>query len=102
MIEVKVKYGQTLVDVALEQYGCEEGIITLAADNALAIDAELTPGQILLLQSTLPVISVNNQTIATYFKTNKVGINSGIEPIESVTPEDGFYSDDFYDTEFYD
>ena len=84
MIEVIVKYGQTLFDIALEQYGCEEGIITLAEDNALAIDAELTPGQILLVQSTLPVISANNQTIATYFKTNKVHINSQFIPSKTI------------------
>lgn len=102
MIEVIVKYGQTLFDVAMEQYGCEEGVITIANDNALAIDDDLLPGQILLIQPQIPELSINNITIANYFNTNKIGVNSGVIEVPTPEPTLGFFDDDFYAIEFFD
>ena len=42
-----VKYGQNLMDIAIQEYGGIEGLLTLAIDNNLSITSEITLGQVL-------------------------------------------------------
>lgn len=84
MNEAKVKYGQSLFDVSLEQTGSIESIIELASQNGLSITDELTPGNKLLIGDDLTV----DEDILTYYKVKGIkpatgyNANGGIQPSE--------------------
>lgn len=84
MNEARVKYGQSLFDVALEQTGSIESIIELAEQNGLSITDGLTPGDKLLIGDDLTV----DDDILTYYNVKGIkpatgySANGGIQPSE--------------------
>lgn len=62
MKTIKVKSGQTLIDIALQEYGCTEGLVMLLDDNSLSMDSEAYPGQELFIRE-LPEITKDNKLI---------------------------------------
>lgn len=84
---IEVDLGQTLWDVAVNEYGSVEGVPLLLADNAdqlkLGFDSELVAGMLLKIK-TSPADKETRQVIS----DTKLIINTGS------TPFLGEYSDD--------
>lgn len=81
MAKVKVKLGQTLYDLAIECYGCPEGVFYLCDDNQLPLDAELTEGQELVFGEAIPVINENNIRVKEQLNSKSIHPNSNQLPI---------------------
>lgn len=96
-----VEGGQNIVDIALQKYGCYEGVFTLMVDNGLSLTPTLTAGQQLQVRDEVPKITSNNKAIAAVFASNYTVVNTGHKPVDSVEPEAGFFDNEFYNTEFY-
>ena len=50
MKTILVESGQNMIDIAIQEYGRLEAVETVWTDNALAQDADLYPGQQLLIR----------------------------------------------------
>jgi hypothetical protein len=72
---IKVIYGQTLMDVAIQYYGDPSALVDLANDNGLGIDADVFAGQSLLIQDTYPLSA--NSYYADYLAQNSIRVVSG-------------------------
>ena len=92
---IKVLSGQTLIDIALQQYGCYEGIKILCQDNGLSFTSEIHAGDTLLIQDVVPELTDDNIKVANYYAANKVQVNS-----TWYAPSGDFLSDDFLTTDF--
>jgi hypothetical protein len=89
MKELKVAEGQTLIDIAIQEYGCYEGLHVLMADNnigpnGLVEDGEtfrlIKAGDLLLIREEVPELTESNRTIAAYYKINRLRVNTGYQP----------------------
>jgi len=74
-MKIVVLNNQTLLDIAIQEYGTIESVFELAIANDLSITDELATGTILLIPefSTLtnePIIT--NKEILNYYKKNKI------------------------------
>ena len=81
MGKVKVKLGQTLYDIAIQCYGCPEGVFYLCDDNNLSLDTELTEGQELVIGEATPVINENNIRVKEQLSLKSIYPNSNQLPI---------------------
>lgn len=95
-MNLTVTQGQTIYDVAMQVYGCYEGIFLLIQDNNVSLVSELMPGQNLIVRDTVPKLNENNIAVAAYYKLNSIIPNSGWK-----VSTGGFYSIGFYNFGFY-
>ena len=96
--------GQTIYDIAIQEYGCYEGVFQIMKDNeGFGLSTELVAGQSVNIQDTVPELTVDNQAIAQQFKVNNTRINSSYGySATPVTPApDGPYDPELYNPEFY-
>ncbi len=83
---------QTLTDIALQEYGCVEGIFILMEDNPmLNMDGKLITGQAVQIREAVPELTTNNKAIATELKASSRKINTG-----TGATQDNTYVDDTY------
>lgn len=104
MIEVTVHSGQTLVDIAIQEYGCFEGVFLLAEDNAISPTKKMNAGDVLMVRDEVPALTDSNQAVARDNKANGIKVNSGFgidEPAGEPPVESEFYDPEFYDPEYY-
>lgn len=74
--------GQTIIDVAIEYYGCYEGVFLILEDNpTLVLGDKLNASQKIVLRDAVPTLTDNNVTIAQYFATKNIKVNSGDKPL---------------------
>jgi hypothetical protein len=83
MSNVIVKLGQTLYDIALQCYGCPEGVFFLMEDNLLGVDSEITDGQKLTIRDLIPDINGNNLRVVNQLLFMEVKPNSNFIPVEA-------------------
>ncbi len=90
MATINTTEGQTLTDIALQEYGCVEGIFILMEDNPmLNMDGKLITGQAVQIREAIPELTINNKAIATELKASSRKINTGTGATqESITLED--------------
>lgn len=70
---VKVEYGQSLSDIALQVYGSSDMAYTLAEDNGLdTLTPILEPGTELIIWSE----KIVNQQVVSYFKQRGIRVNT--------------------------
>jgi len=50
MKQIKVESGQSLIDVAMQEHGTPQALVTICDDNGLEYDADLISGQALLIR----------------------------------------------------
>lgn len=81
MKKVTVLEGQNILDICLQEYGSVEGLVQLAKDNNMRVDADLYTGQVLLIDET----KIVDSRIVAHFAKNKIKINTGA--YEDVTLE---------------
>ena len=97
-----VEEGQTLIDLAIQEYGCIEAVAYLCEDNNFSLDETLTPAQKVKIRDVITNINGSNIEVLNIQKSKRTIINSGIAPIQILTPTTGFFDDNFYTTGFYD
>jgi|GEM_PF-5412811 len=78
MRETIVESGQNPVDVAVQAFGTPDGLGTLCALNGLEYDADLSPGQVILL----PEPDAGNGVRA-YLEQRGVRVNSHLDADET-------------------
>jgi len=72
MISITVKDRQTLVDIAVQQYGSAASMIELCLDNSLEFDADLSPGSVLQIRDVVP--NSGTEAVANYIRDNNIVI----------------------------
>lgn len=72
--KITVEDGQTVWDIAVQEYGTVEGLSLLLKDNNLSLSASLYPSQQLVIQLNP---DLQNQDIRNYFRTKRIGVTSG-------------------------
>ncbi|SHJ76254.1 hypothetical protein SAMN02745146_0103 [Hymenobacter daecheongensis DSM 21074] len=85
-----VTEGQTLLDIALREYGDVAAVFRLAEDNGLAITDALQPGQVLGLSLT----RIARPELVQYFAQRQQMINTGSLPPTGPEPTTGLIDHD--------
>lgn len=88
---VRVLHNQSLLDIAIQEYGTIEAAFDLALANGLEVTDMLTPGMVL----ELPISDYEDRDIANYFKSRKIHPATGISEETEEVIEMG-YSDENY------
>ncbi len=65
---VTVLNNQSLLDIALQEYGTATAVLALALGNKLEVTDRLEPGQILVLPSDAPV----DRDMVAYYRSRKI------------------------------
>jgi hypothetical protein len=89
-----ISAGQSLVDVALQEYGSVEALFDLADANGVAITDVLTPGQVLASAAAVP-------SLVDYFRGRQQRINVGDEPALALEEAPRYFSNLFFRFDFY-
>lgn len=76
MNTITAEDGQTIYDIAIQEYGCYEGIVQLMKDNNISLVSNINAGNQFNIQDPVPVFNSTNVTIANFLKANKVKPNS--------------------------
>jgi hypothetical protein len=88
---LKVKYyiqeGETLLDVAMSQYGDVAELFTILEDNPELrdVNSNLQAGDFVWIRQDVP-----GNDIINYYKRNKVEVVSGTEALEAAFDPEGF------------
>jgi len=84
-----VQYGQTLLDLAIQNFGSAASLMDLAAANNLPIDAELQPGDTVIIPDEYPDSAI--PVFADYMKASNKIVVSGQSPaaVEIIITNDG-------------
>lgn len=98
-MKIKVSPGQSLEDIAIEQYGTVEGVILILMDNNLSPDSLLIGGQELVIRDEVPDINGRNQTVQRLIAEKVVHPNSGFEDIRELVLyiEEEYIDDDYFE-----
>lgn len=98
---VKLAYGQTLYDLAIQEYGHTDGIFLLLEDNPGVVNdfADVPLAGTPLLIRDVPELSDNNRAIAAEFARREKLVVSGFETNHS--PENDLYVNTNYWQENY-
>ncbi len=78
----KVHSGQNMIDVAIATYGSVKGLVRLARDNGLAVDASLETNQELMIDES----KVIDKNVLKYLNDRNIVVNTGEAVIEEVEP----------------
>lgn len=105
MLKTAVIHNQSLIDLAIQQYGGYEGVFLLAQDNASIVEdlgMLFTPGTELKVRNPIPELNEENRTVVSSFLNSNVEVASGVsmfedgslilitESGETILSEDGF------------
>lgn len=79
MKQYVTQYGQSLIDIALQEYGHIDGVFQIIKDNPqYAITDVPKVGDVVLIQKTVPVLSLDNNKIAETIKSDNITMASGL------------------------
>lgn len=65
---VRVLHNQSLLDIAIQEYGTASGVFALAVANGLDVTDTLKPGQVL----TIPDWEGKDKDVAAYFQSRRI------------------------------
>jgi hypothetical protein len=83
--KVKATYGQTIVDIAMQCYGCYEGVFEMIKLNTqMHLSYEVEAGEEVVVHDVVPLLTPNNQAVAEYYRTNNIRVNSSY--VATITP----------------
>lgn len=103
--QITVQGGQSLIDIAMQQYGCYEGVMLLLQDNAdrlTAIDNVPDPGMQLNIRTEVPKLNNANKGIAQAFALQRTAVVSSPDvPTITLQSQLGLYVDTGYVDEGY-
>ncbi len=89
---IKVKAGQTIYDIALNKYGCYEGVFLLLQDNGLNLISDVLPGQSLVIRDAVPQLNSTNIPVVADMKLNSTTPNSGYKVVRNADFKKGDFS----------
>ncbi|OJV30444.1 MAG: hypothetical protein BGO32_08605 [Bacteroidetes bacterium 37-13] len=100
MKEVILLTGQTLYDLAIQEYGHTDGIFLILEDNPGVVNdfADVPqPGTKVLVRLNVPELSDNNRAIAAEFARQGKLVASGLAPtvLPEMYVEDGYWVHDY-------
>lgn len=72
-MQVKVKDGQTLIDIAIQQYGDASAVAVLAYENGLDITSDVAAGTMLNYAQA----NIVNQAVSDYMTNHKIAPKTG-------------------------
>lgn len=75
--KIIVEFGQSLVDIAVQEFGTADGLSVICELNNLEFDDDLDSGQILILPDRDP-----DNDIQQYFNGQGTMVNSHLEPLD--------------------
>jgi hypothetical protein len=79
MRKYTVQYGQTMLDIAVQEYGHVDGVFLLIKDNPnYSITDVPVPGEELLIRDEAPQLSEDNRRIAAEYKEQGITVASGM------------------------
>lgn len=79
MKKCTVQYGQSMWDIAIQEYGHVDGVFLLVKDNPnYSITDVPVPGEELLIRDETPELSEDNRRIAAAYQEQKITVASGI------------------------
>lgn len=87
MKNIVISENQNIIDVAMQEYGSLEGLLTFARLNGLALDEDLVSGTNLIVDEA----EIVNKQLQSLFENRRV--NTGTELIET-----GIFDDTYNDT----
>lgn len=74
---VKSIDGQTIFDIALQQYGCFEGVFLIMEDNpTINLNTVLQPETEIKIKDILPELNADNKRVVQLYTQNNVKPNS--------------------------
>ena len=78
---ITVNPGQSMYDIAVQEYGCYEGVFLLIVHNPTVLvdglDTELSIGASLAILKTVPSLTANNVAFTNYIAGKGVRVISG-------------------------
>jgi hypothetical protein len=84
---ITVESGQNIIDIAIQEYGRLEAVETVWTDNNLAQDAELYPGQQLLIREAgIDDIPVTDGTVMAVYSSRAAKDKNGVFLVNSRSP----------------
>lgn len=72
MKTILVREGQTLADIAIQEYGCIEGLMLLVDDNNLSMDSDVYKDQPLEIRELPELTADNKKVVQNLIELNKV------------------------------
>ena len=81
-----VRYGQSLIDIAIQVYGTVEAMFDLCLDNDLEFDSNVSTGQLLVIRDTLP--DTADADMVSYFTAKGIVVVSGITVVDQIFEEE--------------
>lgn len=97
---IKLSVGQSLINLAVQEYGCYEGLFLLVEDNQAVISniAQVLPaGTPINIRVPVPELTDTNRVIAAKFAGKKLVISSQL-PVTDIAPPSGVYQEDVFET----
>ena len=69
---IQVYTGQSLVDIAIQEYGSISGLTLILEDNKDTLTAitDIAPGLTLKVRTPIPALDVTNRQVVKYFQEN--------------------------------
>lgn len=100
---IKTGIGQSLINIALQEYGCYEGFALVIEDNPAlvsGIDHVFAPNTELIIQTPVPELTSNNVQIAAELARRSVKISGNYTPtdvsINTSVFESGVFENDVF------
>ena len=91
--------GQNLIDIAMQYYGCYEGVALIMQDNDIALDDIISNELEILIRDEVPELRPGNLQAVSYYKEKGLTVNSGTYSLDGLT-DTGDFTDEFTN-EFY-
>lgn len=88
--QITIADRQSIIDIAMQEYGCYEGVFAILEDNAdriMAIDEVPLPGMKLNIRNIMPEFNSSNRAIVSEYKRlshNVIGNGNGTPYIAEV------------------
>jgi hypothetical protein len=101
---IKSSLGQSLINIAVQEYGCYEGLFDLIEDNEsklVNIAQVLQSGVELLIRVPVPEYTANNRVVAEALARDKVIVSSQLTatdvPLLEAVYAEGIYAQGIYE-----
>lgn len=78
MPEIRVKYKQSLLDIAIQQFGSIAEAFDLAVANNLSVTDIIVPGTVI----TIPELEASHPDVQTYYKKKQLKPSTALSSID--------------------
>lgn len=100
---IKTGIGQSLINIAVQEYGCYEGVFLLLDDNPTIVSSlshVFAPGTSVVIQNPVPQLTDNNVMVAAKLQNKGVKVSGNHPPTDPPPPitiyQSGVYENNIY------